>query len=150
MTTRTPQPSPRNPDPSICVALVHNNDQGRNSMIEPNIEDLCEFLGNTRAVEAIEASYQPDITPLSPGALMVGSHSVIGFWLMDCMRANRAASMVAAPLSELVQAVVAGKLRPLEGHVYPLSHARQAHEDMRARRTTGKVVLAPALDGARS
>ena len=66
MTTRTPQPSPRNPDPSICVALVHNNDQGRNSIIEPNIEDLCEFLGNTRAVEAIEASYQPDITPLSP------------------------------------------------------------------------------------
>ena len=89
-------------------------------------------------------------TPLSPGALMVGSHSVIGFWLMDCMRADRAASLVAAPLSELVQAVVAGKLRPLEGHVYPLSHARQAHEDMRARRTTGKVVLAPALDGARS
>ena len=89
-------------------------------------------------------------TPLSPGALMVGSHSVIGFWLMDCMRGSRAASMVAAPLRELVAAVASGTLRPLEGHVYPLSHARQAHEDMRARRTTGKVVLAPALDGDRS
>jgi NADPH2:quinone reductase len=87
-------------------------------------------------------------TPLSPGALMVGSHSVIGFWLMDCMRGPRAASMVAAPLRELVGWVEDGSLRPLAGHTYALSHARQAHEDMRARRTTGKVVLAPALDGA--
>ena len=89
-------------------------------------------------------------TPLFPSALMVGSHSVVGFWLMDCMRGDRAATMVAAPLAELVHAVSAGTLRPIEGHTYPLSHARHAHEDMRARRTTGKVVLAPALDGAHS
>ena len=83
-----------------------------------------------------------------PGRLMVGSHSVIGFWLVDCMRPERAASMVVEPLRELVAQVADGRLRPVEGHVYPLSAARHAHEDMRARRTTGKVILDPRLDGA--
>jgi NADPH2:quinone reductase len=86
-------------------------------------------------------------TPLTPSTLMVGSHSVIGFWLMDCMREDRVLAMVAAPLRELVGEVAAGRLRPLAGHTYPLWQARHAHEDMRARRTTGKVVLDPRLDG---
>jgi NADPH2:quinone reductase len=87
-------------------------------------------------------------TALSPSSLMVGSHSVIGFWLMDCMRADKVHAMVGAPLRELVAEVASGRLTPLAGHTYPLSHARQAHEDMRARRTTGKVVLDPRLDEA--
>lgn len=88
--------------------------------------------------------------PVPPGSLMVGSHSVIGFWLVDCMRPEVARRMVAEPLAELVQAVVAGTLRPLAGPTYPLSAAATAHRDMRARRTTGKVVLDPRLDGARA
>jgi NADPH2:quinone reductase len=86
-------------------------------------------------------------TPLAPSALMVGSHSVIGFWLMDCMREDRVSSMVGAPLRDLVAEVSSGRVRPLAGHTYPLSQARRAHEDLRARRTTGKVVLDPRLDG---
>jgi NADPH2:quinone reductase len=85
-------------------------------------------------------------TPLSPGSLMIGSHSVIGFWLMDCLRPELVYAMVGAPLRDLLEQVADGRLRPLEGHTYPLSHARQAHEDLRARRTTGKVVLDPRLD----
>jgi NADPH:quinone reductase len=92
------------------------------------------------------ASRRPP-TPVAPGSLLVGSHSIIGFWLVDCMRPERIPAMVAAPLRELVAAVAEGRLRPLAGHTYPLSQARRAHEDMRARRTTGKVVLAPRLDG---
>jgi NADPH2:quinone reductase len=87
---------------------------------------------------------------LEPQRLMVGSHSVIGFWLVDCMRPDRLASMVVEPLRQLVTSVAEGRLRPVEGHVYPLSAARRAHEDMRARLTTGKVVLDPRLDGAHS
>ena len=87
-------------------------------------------------------------SPVAPGSLLVGSHSIVGFWLVDCMRPDRIPSMVGAPLRELVAAVADGRLRPLAGHTYPLSQARRAHEDMRARRTTGKVVLAPRLDGA--
>jgi len=85
--------------------------------------------------------------PVAPGSLLVGSHSVIGFWLVDCMTADRVQTMVVEPLRELVALVAAKELHPLAGHTYPLSHARQAHADLLARRTTGKVVLDPTLDG---
>lgn len=84
--------------------------------------------------------------PLHPATLMVGSHSVIGFWLMDCLRPGLVHAMVGTPLRDLLEQVADGRLAPLEGHTYPLVAAREAHEDMRARRTTGKVVLDPRLD----
>jgi NADPH2:quinone reductase len=86
-----------------------------------------------------------DPRPLEPQRLMIGSKSVIGFWLADCMTPNRAASMVVAPLMELVAMVADGSLAPQSTPAYALEDARQAHEDMRARRTTGKVVLDPRL-----
>jgi len=43
-----------------------------------------------------------------------------------------------------------GELRPIVGNTYPLEDARRAHEDMRARRTTGKVLLDPTIDGAKN
>ncbi len=46
--------------------------------------------------------------------------------------------------ADLVARVASGALRVVEGPVYPLSDARRAHEDLRARRTTGKLVLDPA------
>jgi NADPH2:quinone reductase len=73
------------------------------------------------------------------GALMARSQSVVGFWLVDCLR--RPAEMIAAPLQDLFARVAAGELRVVEGAVYPLSEARRAHEDLRARRTVGKLVL---------
>jgi NADPH2:quinone reductase len=79
--------------------------------------------------------------PVAPGSLMVGSKSVIGFWLADAMTRDRWVPMVAQPLRELVGMVALGELRPLAGHLYPLADARRAHEDLLARRTTGKVVL---------
>lgn len=79
-------------------------------------------------------------TPIAPSSLMTGSQSVIGFWLVDCMKVDPI-GMVAQPLAELVRMVAAGELRPLPGTSYPLAEARRAHEDMRARRTTGKVIL---------
>jgi NADPH:quinone reductase-like Zn-dependent oxidoreductase len=45
---------------------------------------------------------------------------------------------------DLFARVAAGELRVVEGAVYPLSEARRAHEDLRARRTVGKLVLDPA------
>ncbi|MTD55858.1 quinone oxidoreductase family protein [Amycolatopsis pithecellobii] len=44
---------------------------------------------------------------------------------------------------ELFQSVVDGKLTVRIGHRYPLAEARQAHEDLQARRTTGKLLLLP-------
>ncbi|HET8756934.1 MAG TPA: NADPH:quinone oxidoreductase family protein [Solirubrobacteraceae bacterium] len=79
---------------------------------------------------------------VATGALMARSQSVVGFWLVDCLR--RPAELVVAPLRDLFARVAAGDLRVVEGAVYPLSDARRAHEDLRARRTVGKLVLDPA------
>lgn len=81
-------------------------------------------------------------TPLAPAELMIGSKSVIGFWLTDAMAVDPV-GMVVRPLTELVQLVAAGEITALPGASYPLTEAAQAHRDLRARRTTGKVVLTP-------
>lgn len=80
-------------------------------------------------------------TPVVPGRLLSGSAAVIGFWLVHCLRRPE---MLSAPMTELLDLVAAGTLRPVVGGRYPLSDVRRAHEDLRARRTTGKLVLDPS------
>jgi NADPH2:quinone reductase len=79
-------------------------------------------------------------TPVDPGMLLQRSRSVIGFWLAHCMARPE---MLAEPVRELLNMVAGGELRPVVGGTYPLSDARRAHEDMRARRTTGKLLIDP-------
>jgi NADPH2:quinone reductase len=79
-------------------------------------------------------------TPIEPGSLMMGSKTVMGFWLVDCMGDP---AMLTAPMKELMDMTAAGSLRPIVDASYPLEDARRAHEDLRARKTTGKVVLVP-------
>lgn len=74
------------------------------------------------------------------GALMQRSHAVVGFWLMHCFKRPE---MVGPPLEDLFNRLAAGELRVVEGETYPLSDVRRAHEDLQARRTTGKLVLDP-------
>ena len=78
---------------------------------------------------------------VSSGALMARSQAVIGFWLVHCFGRP---GMVAEPMQELFELVASGGLRVVEGEVYGLSEARRAHEEMQARRTSGKLVLDPA------
>jgi NADPH2:quinone reductase len=84
------------------------------------------------------ASRQPN--EVSTGALMRRSQAVVGFWLMHALR-DRA--MVDEPLRDLFERVAKGSLRVVEGATYGLSEARKAHEDLQARRTTGKLLLDP-------
>lgn len=79
-------------------------------------------------------------TPIPPNSLMVGSKTVMGFWLVDCMRDL---STLAGPMRELFDLTMQGVLTPIVGASYPLADARRAHEDLRARTTTGKVILDP-------
>ena len=92
------------------------------------------------------ASREPNT--VSTGALMRKSRAVVGFWLMHCLR--RPAEMVDAPLQELFERAAAGELRVVEGETYPLSEVRRAHEDLQARRTSGKLVLDPIAASATS
>jgi NADPH2:quinone reductase len=77
---------------------------------------------------------------VASGALMHGSKAVVGFWLVHALRHPE---MIGPPLQDLFERVAAGSLRVVEGATYPLSEARRAHEDMQARRTTGKLLLDP-------
>jgi NADPH2:quinone reductase len=51
--------------------------------------------------------------------------------------------MMDAAMGALLPMVADGSLRPVVGGRYPLSAVREAHQDLLARRTTGKLVLDP-------
>lgn len=92
------------------------------------------------AVFGMASREQPE--PIHPGALMSKSRGVIGFWLMNCMVDPQ--RLLAEPIAELLDMVAKGELKPVVGGTYPLSEARRAHEDIRSRKTTGKLVLDPS------
>ena len=77
-------------------------------------------------------------TPIDPTALVRRSRAVIGFWLAHCVRRP---AMLDEPIRLLLDMIRAGSLRTVVGGTYPLAEAGRAHEDIRARRTTGKLVL---------
>ncbi len=78
--------------------------------------------------------------PIDPGMLMGTSRSVIGFWLVHCMTKP---GMMDAAVEDLLNLIVSTELTVVAGGSYPLDQARRAHEDLRARNTTGKLVLVP-------
>ncbi len=80
-------------------------------------------------------------TPVEPARLMARSQSVIGFWLVDCLRQ---AGMLAEPLAELFELTAAGELRPVIGGEYGLSEVAAAHRALRSRSTIGKLLLDPS------
>jgi NADPH2:quinone reductase len=47
-------------------------------------------------------------------------------------------------LTDLFALAARGELRAIVGHTYPLGQAAQAQMDLRARRTTGKLLLDPS------
>jgi len=75
---------------------------------------------------------------VAPGSLMASGRSVIGFWLVHAMQLPGG---VAQAMEELLSLVRAGRLHPVVGGSYPLSEAARAHQDLRSRTTTGKLVL---------
>jgi len=78
---------------------------------------------------------------ISTASLLRGSKSVIGFWLAHLlMRPDLLGPMI----RDLFAAIAAKELMVTIGEVYPLSEAARAHEDLIARRTTGKLLLDPS------
>ena len=78
---------------------------------------------------------------ISTASLLRGSKSVIGFWLAHLLMRR---DLLGPMIQELFAAIAAGELTVTIGEVYPLSEAARAHEDLIARRTTGKLLLDPA------
>lgn len=78
---------------------------------------------------------------VSTGSLLRHSRAVVGLYLMHT---TERPGLFAHALADLLQRVQRGELRAVLGGVYPLSQATQAHEDLRARRTSGKLLLDPS------
>lgn len=84
------------------------------------------------------ASRQPN--HISSGSLLRHSRSLVGFYLFHCLERP---GMFTEALSDLFARAAAGELRAHVGATYPLERAAEAHVDMAARRTVGKVLLDP-------
>jgi NADPH:quinone reductase len=78
---------------------------------------------------------------VSTAALLRGSKAVIGFWLVHLLARQE---LVVPMIGELLGAVAAGELEVTVGDVYPLAEVARAHEDLIARRSTGKLLLDPS------
>src|SRR5207247_7012922 len=76
--------------------------------------------------------------PVDVVSLNRHSRGVVGFWAAHCFKSP---GLFAEPARELLDLVAAGELRAIVGGTYPLGDARRAHEDLRGRRTVGKLVL---------
>jgi NADPH2:quinone reductase len=77
-------------------------------------------------------------TAVSPVGLMASSRTVAGFWLMHAVQSRGG---LEPAMDELLSLTRTGRLRPVVGATYPLESAREAHEALLRRETTGKVVL---------
>jgi NADPH:quinone reductase len=132
--------------PDLAEAIVESNlgekvdvvlEMAGGSVFEAGLAALAPF---GRLVVYGMASREAN--QVSTGSLMRRSRAVVGFWLAHCL--NRPAELVDAPLQDLFARAASGELRVIEGQVYGLSEARRAHDDLQARRTTGKLLLDPA------
>ena len=85
------------------------------------------------------ASREPN--EVATGALMRKSRSVVGFWLMHLLARPE---MLTGPLADLLDRAARREFRVVVGGTYPMSEVRRAHEELQARRTTGKLLLDPA------
>ncbi|WP_242911282.1 quinone oxidoreductase family protein [Actinomadura terrae] len=80
--------------------------------------------------------------PVPPAALLAHSATIAGMWLPHVFQLP--GDVMRTALDELFGLASTGRLRVVAGGEYGLTEARRAHEDLRARRTTGKLVLDPS------
>jgi NADPH2:quinone reductase len=78
---------------------------------------------------------------VSTASLLRGSKTVVGFWLAHLLGRP---DLLVPMIGELLAAIAKGELQVTIGEVYPLSEAKRAHEDLIARRTSGKLLLDPS------
>ncbi|HEX2315851.1 MAG TPA: zinc-binding dehydrogenase [Thermomonospora sp.] len=130
----------------------------KSALIEANggkrVDVVLEMTGGTVTDQSLKAlapfgrlafygmaSRKPP-APVEPASLMAHSTTIAGMWLAHVFRLP--GDVMRTALDELFGLVADGRLRVVSGGEYPLSEARRAHEDLRARRTTGKLVLDPS------
>jgi NADPH2:quinone reductase len=72
--------------------------------------------------------------------LMNSMHTVVGFWME---RVLGRPELVGPTLEEILGWISSGDLELTIGARYPLEQAKEAHEALEGRQTTGKIILNP-------
>ncbi|WP_131736858.1 quinone oxidoreductase family protein [Actinomadura roseirufa] len=102
------------------------------------LDQALDALASFGRVITYGASAGTGVPTVDPGRLTMHSTLLGGLWLAPLLKESGAAG---EPLRELLRLAAAGQIRPQVGAEYPLSAAAQAHTDLLARRTTGKLIL---------
>lgn len=125
-------------------------------LIEANAGKPVDVIFEMSGGEVFSASYRAlasfgrivaygiatnEANDVSTGSLLRHSRAVVGFYLFHCLQRP---GMFTDALADLFARAARGELEVVVGHTYPLEQAAQAHIDLRARRTTGKLLLDPA------
>ena len=105
------------------------------------------FAGSLRALAPFGRMVTYGIAGREPnevqtGLLMRKSWSVVGFWLMHCLLDPD--RMIREPLADLYERAARGEVHAVPGGTYGMSDVGRAHEDLRSRKTRGKLLLDPA------
>ncbi|MGH3239484.1 MAG: zinc-binding dehydrogenase, partial [Spirillospora sp.] len=131
----------------LTAALVDANGGRR-------VDTVLEMTGGTVTDQSLRAlapfgrlafygmASRTEPSPVRPAALLAHSTTISGMWLAHVFQlpGDRMRGM----LDDLFGLAIGGRLRVVEGGEYGLAEARRAHEDLRARRTIGKLVLDPS------
>jgi NADPH2:quinone reductase len=139
------------------VAVDANVPDMKQALIEANggrrVDIVLEMTGGSVTDQSLKAlapfgrlafygmASRTPPSPVQAGSLMAHSTTIAGMWLPHVFRLP--GDVMGTALAELFQLVADGALRVVPGGEYGLSDVRQAHEALRARRTTGKLVLDP-------
>lgn len=139
------------------VAIDSRSDDLQAAIIEANGGSLVDVVLEMSGGSAFEASLRAlapfgrlvtfgiasrEENSVKTGHLMRNSRGVIGFWLVHLFARP---DLLREGIADVLGAAAAGDLRAVIGGVHPLSEAARVHEDMVARKTTGKVLLDPSL-----
>jgi len=141
---------------------------GADAAVDPDSEDLTEAVKDANGGEPVDVVFEmaggrlfdETLSALAPfgrmvtygiagkeqnevktGRLMRKSWSVVGFWLFHCYRDPD--RLMREPLRDLYERAARGEVHAVAGGTYPLSEVRSAHEDLKSRRTRGKLLVDP-------
>ena len=140
----------------VAVTVRRRRRRGRRALREANdgtpVDIVLEMTGGA-VFDGVLAALAPfgrlvDLrhglagppTPIDTGRLMATSRAVIGFWLVHACGCPAGCGPA---MEELLSCTPAAGCARVDGGRYPLADARRAHEDLRSRRTHGKLTLDP-------
>jgi NADPH:quinone reductase len=134
---------PDKPEEELTQAIIEANDG------KP-VDAVFEMAGGTLFDASLKAlapfgrmiTYgisSRDQNEIRTGKLLKNSWSVIGFWLFHSL--ERPDELIREPVRDLYERAARGEVKAVTGGTWPLSEVRQAHEELKSRRTRGKLLL---------